>query len=613
VLSHRLRGLAAAIAIVIAVFTVHGVSAAASIDAAIEPTQIMLGESARLTITTSGSGTLSVTLPVVSGLEFRIVGRSQQIQMINGTTIESTSTIVRVTPDEAGVFTIPAIGPKSAPLVLRVLPGGSSSSAPNNAGPPDTVPLVPGTTNAEGIRLTPDGSAYVRLEITKHEVYVGESVPIAVQIGMRDGFVTSLNGLPKLNSSDFTLNNLSQQPERGGKVIDGKRFTVLTWRSLLAAVKPGSFSLTFEAPLTVKIRTRPQRDSLLDDLLGDPFMQNFFGATIPKNVNVTSPEAAFTVLPLPAEGKPPDFGGAVGAFKISTDLSSTTNIAGDPLTLRMHVNGAGNFDRVESTMLGADSQWKTYDPKSTFKPTDATGYRGEKTFEQPLIAAQAGAHTVPPLSFSFFDPATHRYETAHSSPLSVTVSPSAPQSATSEPPPPAAIAGTPADESHSGLRPDHTVAAARVSSLTPLYLQPRFLAIPSVLAFLFSAAWVALRRRERYENDIQGARERVRSQLIRTSLQQMAAASAAGHTTVFLESARAALQQALGARWQLAPEQITLADVDTHLGGDTDRQEIRQIFALADEASYSGDELQAADFDRWTHIVRRQIAGDPQS
>jgi len=92
----RLPWLSAAIAV--SVLGVRLAAAAASIDAAIEPTQIMLGESARLTVTTSGSGTLSVTLPVVAGLEFRVVGQSREIQMINGTTLESTSTIVRVTP-----------------------------------------------------------------------------------------------------------------------------------------------------------------------------------------------------------------------------------------------------------------------------------------------------------------------------------------------------------------------------------------------------------------------------------------------------------------------------------------------------------------------------------
>jgi hypothetical protein len=584
--------------------------AAVSVDAAIEPQQIELGDSARLTYFMSGSGTLSVTLPVVAGLEFRVVGQSRQVQIINGAAIESTSTIVRVTPEVAGIFTIPGPTPKSPPLVLRVNPGnsGGSSSSPYGAGLPGLSGAAPGGTSANGIRLTPDGSAFVRLETPKHEIYVGESVPVEIQVGMRDGFVASINGLPKLNNNDFTLNNLSRQPERAARVIDGKSFTVYTWRSLLAAVKPGKYSLTFEAPLTVRMRTRPQRDSLLDDLLGDPFMQNFFSPTIPKNVTVASPEAGFTVLALPAEGKPPGFAGAVGTFKISTDVSSAKSAAGDPLTLRMHVNGTGNFDRVESSMLGADGQWKTYAPKSTFNAADTTGFRGEKIFEQPLIATQPGTRTIPPLNFSFFDPGTRRYETARSSPLSVTVSPAV-EGPGNEPPPlaSAAGAGAPADESHGGLRPDHAAGKARVDSLIPLYFQARFLAAPSVLALLFGGGWVALRRRENRAKDLQGARDRARLQITQHLLEQMAVAAAAGDPTLFFTSARSALSQSLSARWRTEPEQVSLAEVQTRLE-DGDRDDVGEIFSLADEANYSGAHLQATDFERWTEIVRRQVA-----
>jgi hypothetical protein len=345
---------------------------------------------------------------------------------------------------------------------------------------------------------------------------------------------------------------------------------------------------------------------MLDDLLGDPFLQNIFGTTIPKNVTVTSPAAAVKVLALPTQGRPPDFGGAVGTFKISADISSSKNTAGDPLTLRMHVNGAGNFDRVESSMLGGDAQWKTYEPKATFNPADPTEYRGEKIFEQPLIASQPGTHTIPALNFSYFDPGTRRYETVHSSPLNVTVSPAA-DSAANEPPPPTNAAGAPADESHGGLRPDHAVTEARVDSLIPPYFQPRFMGFSSVLALLFGGGWIALRRRELNARDTRRQRERARTQLIHTLQEQMAAASAAADAALFLSSARSALQQALSARWEVAPEQIAEDLVDARLEG-ADKDDIRQIFALADEANYSGDDLKAADFERWTQIVGRQLS-----
>jgi hypothetical protein len=86
----------------------------------------------------------------------------------------------------------------------------------------------------------------------------------------------------------------------------------------------------------------------------------------------------------------------------------------------------------------------------------------------------------------------------------------------------------------------------------------------------------------------------------------MAAASTAADAAAFFNAARSALQQTLSARWPMAPEQITVADIDARLEG-SDRDDIRQIFVFADEANYSGDELKAADFERWTEVIRRQL------
>jgi hypothetical protein len=413
-----------------------------------------------------------------------------------------------------------------------------------------------------------------------------------------------------LTGGDFTFNSLSRQPERVEKVIDGKPFTLMTWHSVLAAVKPGTFSLIVEAPLTVKIRTQPQRESMLDDLLGDPFLQNFFGATVTKDINVSSPPSELTVLALPAEGRPAGFSGAVGSFKIASDISPPKADAGDPLTLRMRVTGSGNFDRVDSPMLEHVDQWRTYPPKSSFTPGDALGYKGEKIFEQPVIASKPGAQTLPGLAFSYFDPSTRRYETALAPPLSVTISPSLADSTQKAPGVVAGAPPAPAGQVQSGLRPDHAAAASSVNSLIPLYLQPRFLTIPSLLALMFAAGWVGTRRRD-------GAREKnsphhpVNSKAINRVLAQLDAAARSGNSVLFFNSARGALKQALAARWQVTPDEVTTDEIDARLGSEND--EIHQLFELADEANYSGGKLRTADFARWKRLVRQQLTGETPS
>jgi len=576
--------------------------------ATIQPAQITLGESARFTITNLGDGAAPITMPVVSGLHFEIIGRTRQIEIINGTTLPSTSIVVRVTPQMAGIFSIPGVTPKSQPVVLQVnaLPGTAGTPRLSGSQAPRPPPILSGASIPKGVHLSEDGSAYVKLSAPKREVYVGENIPVEIEVGMRSGFVTSLNGLPKLTGDDFTLNYISHQPERSEKMIDGQAFVLLTWRSVLSVVKPGSFPLSAEVPLTVKIRTRPRRETALDDQFGDPFWQNFFGASVPKDIDVQSPAQELKVLALPAEGRPADFHGAIGSFAIESDVSPAKADVGDPLTLTMRVIGSGNFDRVDSTMLDHLENWKTYPPKSTFNTNDPLRHKGEKVFEQPLIASQPGAQTVPPLSFSYFDPSTKRYETAHSAPLRVTISPSLADSTLTAPQVAASGASAAANKAAEGLKPDHGAAEAMVSSLIPPYLQPRFLAIPSLLAMAIAGGWMAVRRRGNPTGRV-SARNRVAAKRNQRVLTQMEAAARAGNAAVFFNAARDALQQTLAVRWKVGPEELTAAEVRARLSDDPD---IEQLFALADESKYSDRDLRTADFARWMHAVRQRLSDE---
>jgi hypothetical protein len=265
----------------------------------------------------------------------------------------------------------------------------------------------------------------------------------------------------------------------------------------------------------------------------------------------------------------------------------------------MQVSGAGNFDRVDSTMLEHLDSWKTYPPKSSFKPSDPVGYKGEKTFEQPLIASKPGVQSLPGLTFSYFDPDTRRYETARSSPLAVTIAPSLADSSSSAPQSPATASrgtATPANPSNLGLRSDQVAAEGEAGqrSLIPLYLRPRFLAIPSLLSLAFAGAWLGLRRASESEARRNG-RDRGATKAAQRIVQELEAAARAGDATLFLNAARTAL--------------LGTAGVD--LGAESG--EIRQIFALADEANYSGHRATTTEFERWMAVVRQRLLNEKPS
>jgi hypothetical protein len=589
-----------------------GLGASADADAplvyaTIEPAKIAMGETAQLTITNFGAADQPLSLPKVSGLEFDVMSHHRQMEFINGSIVTANAIVVRVTPEIPGIFTIPAVTAQSQPLILEVMAPPAPKNAPRPppavppaAPPPTVVPrggaaLLPlGSDELGGIQFTPDGSAFARLRIPKKTVYVGESVPVDIELGLRGGFVTSLNGLPTLTGGDFTLTNLSRQPERQERLIEGSPFILLTWHSVIAAIKPGDFSLAVQTPLTVKVSTESKRDSQLDNMLGDPFLHRFFGVTIPKDITVSSPPFEFTVMALPTEGRPKDFSGAVGTFKLESDVSATNVSVGDPLTLRMRVIGAGNFDRVDSSMLDHLDRWKTYPPKSSFKPGDAIGHRGEKVFEQPLIALQPGTQVLPPLSFSYFDTATNRYETIRSAPIGVTIA-----SAQGD----ADLANTPSNPLLRGLRPDHVAGAADARWLTPLYLRPQFLGLSSVLAVTLAGAWLGLMGREWRARRRHGP-GRVAAATAAGLLNEMRDAARVNDAHRFFAAALSVVQQDLAARWGIAPVDVTSAAL-ARLGTEGDA--LRRLFARADEAKYSGHQPTAEDFAAWFQVVRTHL------
>jgi hypothetical protein len=329
--------------------------------------------------------------------------------------------------------------------------------------------------------------------------------------------------------------------------------------------------------------------------MGWPFLQSLYNGITPQDLTIASPSSELKVLALPTQGRPKDFSGAVGDFQVSSDVSPAHAVAGDPLTLRLHVSGAGNFDRVDSTMFDRLDHWKTYPAKFTFKPSDEAGYTGEKVFEQPLIAEQPGEHSIPGLEFSYFNPNTRHYERARTEPINVTIATTLADSSLNAPARDESAA--PSQAGH-GLRPDHPPPQSWVSDIRPLYFQAPFLAIPATLALLLAGSWFAVRPNP----------ARAISRAAERTLAQLDAAARSGDVSSFFEMARTALLQTFAARWQMSPEQITSEELKARLGSAA--EDVERLCALADEAKYSNYQAASTDFQSWLKLIRGQLAGE---
>jgi BatD DUF11 like domain len=560
----------------------------------VEPARIRLGDSAVIRVTSLDGYLRNVPLPKVPGLTFEFMGRSQGFEFFARKSTPANYILIRVTPQFTGVFSIPGLTPNSKSVGLEVVSGNEPNPyAFHNPTVPKPVPVAPAPI-PKGLELKAGGAAFVQMVVPKRAVYVGESVPIDIEVGIRPGIVTSLNGPPTLSSSDFTLNNLSQHPARREQDIGGTPFEVLTWHTVLAPVKPGDFSVSVEAPLSVR-DTKSAEDAAFASKLGWPLSQIIYNAVAPKDETVASPKSEVKVLALPEQGRPKDFSGAVGDFRVSSDISPASVAVGEPQTLRLRVSGAGNFDRVASTMLDHLEHWKTYPVKSAFTPKDAIGYSGEKVFEQPLIAQVSGEQSIPAIEFSYFNPNTRQYERAHTQPIEAAIATSLADRSAAALTAAQSSSDALASPVTQGLRPDHPRARGEMGELRPLYFQAPFLAASAAFALILAGSFLVVRPNPRS----------AASKAVERALARLSKAAQAGDAVSFFEMARQALVQTFATRWQILPDQITAAELKARLGSAG--EDIEQMLALADEAKYSDHEPGAADFQRWLELIRCQL------
>ena len=593
----------------------------ATVTATLDPAQISMGDTAQLTVTVTGAQD-QATVPNVDGLDITPVGQSTQIEVINGSITANTSDTFTITPQREGTFVIPAIhagNAASQPVTLRVTKGTGMASAPApSSTPQQNGPVVLPPQAAPPSQESPapvTQGRYGTLQVTlpKRDLYEGELVPIDIKAYIPDELQANVTDLPQFTSDGFTMNSLSTKPQRSEQAINGRLCTVLTWHTALTAVKTGDYPFSLQMPETVIVPQQRQQSGDDDDFVSNIFRNAFASMGTKKNVTLQTEPATLRVLPLPQANRPADFSGAVGQFEVDASATPIKVSTGDPITLRMVVTGTGNFDRVSSDMLGADAQWKTYSPKSHFDAQDSVGYQGAKTFEQPVIPNDGGITSIPSLTFSFFDPEKKQYVTRTTPPIPVTVSGSSLAAATAPNAPPTSSSGnqpqppaTPSSPvSDDGLRAIKMEPGSFVSSLRPVYLNPWFIAgqgLP-LLALLGGLLFIQQRRLASHP-------ERTRStavqRAIREQVDAMDAAMQNQQTDAFFIHARAALQQRLGQQWNMRPETITLAEVERHLGEE--RENIRPIFEMADQASYSDLHFADADLRQWRDVVLSELA-----
>ncbi|MFM7261436.1 MAG: BatD family protein [bacterium] len=215
------------------------------------------------------------------------------------------------------------------------------------------------------------------------------------------------------------LRSENRRPRGEIRMIDDVEYVVYTIERPFDPIAAGS-------PAIGDVRVRmeyPLRLTRGNDI----FFENRVSLAESRPVSVRPSFGELTVLAPPEGGRPTSWNGAVGRFTIDVAAKPVDVAVGDPITLTIRLtdtSGTAGLEGLQAPML-ADQ--RAFDEGFRVPKEAASGVvEGRaKIFTQSIRATSDAVKAIPPIEFSYFDPAAGEYRTVRSEPLPIRVRPSA--------------------------------------------------------------------------------------------------------------------------------------------------------------------------------------------
>jgi len=413
-LSHGARSYASVIFVaLITAWSAHQVFAdSPSVTAVLSNSEASIGETVQLQIRVTGGRNAEAPEDIsVNGLKIHRTGTDQHIEMELFNFSSSIVYTYTILPMQAGTFKIPPQTIRVAGSSLRtpeltlhvIASGGGAAHGPTNGQRQQTL-------NANNI-------GFMELVVPKRDGYVGEILPVEIKVGARVQLVEKPEA-PDMNIQGVTFQRAQDWGSASLETRNGGQYRVWTLKGAVSAIHPGKLEIpSQEAAIVALVRQRtPDFNDPFDNLFSrDPF--EMMGR--PTKVALHSEPVTLEIRPLPPN-PPASFSGAVGNFAMTAEAKPKSVQVGDPITVTATISGRGNFDRMTAPSLEDERGWHKYPPSAKFKQDDDVGISGAKTFEM-VISPNEKKSSVPPLSFSYFDPLKENYVTLRSNAIPVQV------------------------------------------------------------------------------------------------------------------------------------------------------------------------------------------------
>ncbi len=555
-----------------------------TVEATLEPGVLAVGERGALTVEVRGARRPSPPeMPAMAGgVQIRFAGGEQRI------------TIVNFQRDSAMVYRYDLLAVREGEYRLgpfRYTVDGQTLEIPAL-----DVKILPAKAARDEVRSLSD-ALIAELRADRDRPYAGESFEVTLTLLFRSVNVDrdlNLTGLPESGLQFQRWEELPAGREaRNGRVYEARRF-----RARVRALTPGEYRLAPSLRLNLLIERRERRRSPMDDFFpGFPDL-SALGRVERQPVDLPVSPVELTVRPLPEEGRPASFSGAVGRFTFDAEIAPAEIPVGEPLTLRMIIEGDGNLEAVSAPGLAIGENFRAYDAQLTNRESDPAGRRGRRVYERILIPRDETATEVPAVEFSFFDPRAEAYRTLSRGPFPLKLLPAGAA-------PNRLVIAPPTDGG--GIRVEGTDLVYLKSAPRRwrraedwnAFSHPFWRGYPWLVAIAALAAALADRRRARRADDPALARRERAPRAAREGLRRAEAAAKIHDRKAFYDAVWKSLTDYFGNRLNLPPGEVGPEQILERGAAAPPAEwtaELKALFAECETARYAAVEAAAPDF-----------------
>ena len=251
-------------------------------------------------------------------------------------------------------------------------------------------------------------------EVSNANPFLNEAITIVYKLYVSPRInVSDWRQIDNPKFSDFWSQNIDihrLQVENGEYEGEPYRYVVLR-KTVLYPQKTGELNIE---PLTLSVSVEVPGDRR--DIFGNRFYE-----TVERTV--AAGNRTINVKPLPQEGRPEGFTGAVGRnLRFDVSVDKTELKATESLEATVEVRGQGNLKLFDLPSLTVPASLEKYEPEySENVNTDMGGMRGSISNTYTLVPQQKGKYPIPPLTFSYFDLDSRTYKTLSSNEITLEV------------------------------------------------------------------------------------------------------------------------------------------------------------------------------------------------